>query len=65
MESTTPARTVATEPVPILPCRETSPSGSVKFCSLMVMISGRKNSFQWKLNARIPTMAMPGTASGA
>ena len=32
----------------------------VKFSSLMVMISGRKNSFQWKLKARMPTMARPG-----
>ena len=65
MEITTPARTVATDPVPMLPCNETKPSGRVKFCSLMVRIRGRKNSFQWKLNARIPTIAMPGVASGA
>ena len=38
---------VATEPLPSLPCSDTRPSGRVKFCSLMVMISGRKNSFQW------------------
>ena len=64
IDSTTPASTVDIDPVPNLPCRLTRPSGRVKFSLLMVMMSGRKNSFQMPLKARIPTMAMPGVASG-
>ena len=55
---------MAIEPLPIRPWRLTSPSGRVKLSSLIVMMSGRKNSFQIALNARIPTMASPGVASG-
>ena len=64
LDRITPARPTEMLPVARLPWSVTRPRGRVKFCSLMVRTSGRKNSFQWKLKARIPTIRHAGDRQG-